>query len=622
MPTAIMTAANAYLKENDLAGQPAKPFKRDGRATFAVIDAALASLGVNGAISVKKASQDLLYADLVHDADVLAIVYNDAVAANNGIYAKVGASGSGSWAITGLVLPATFGDDLATALAQMEGVAAAAIATGEDATATAADRAQTTIDATNAAASATVSEDAAALAISAAAATGPAMIYDTKALADAALAGLPNLSIVEVLVDESLDDRRTRYRKESGVYAFKVYVDQPVQQLGSGNSYRIGLVAGTVDATVDGAVFFGGTASQPSYLGVNNVAPSQGGRANDVGYIAGAADVAGIFGGYDNVNNGLAGILASQHSIIYSGATHGTIIGGSEHAILATADYAGIFGGFHNTIEGNCDQSVILGGEMNTMEAGASAGLSGFRSGIVSGLSNVVSGQYGFIASGSNNRSDGTYNSILTGEGCTATGSRGLIHGRNIVYSGSYGTALGDTLTLGGTGSAAIGSNITVAYDYCYAFGLGAVAPCPGVIVFTPRNRSSVAGNNQLLMLNCSNETTNTTVTRLYASGTTYPSQAPDSIVCGTWWVTGVNTANGECANYKIDFVSQRIGTGTPTIKGTPTVTTLYNGLAIVTAPAMSVTTGGVYRVQVVGLAATNIAWTGTMFGQQTVFTP
>lgn len=50
-------------------------------------------------------------------------------------------------------------------------------------------------------------------------------IYDTKALATAAVGGLANLSIVEVLADESQSGARTRYRKESGSLVFKISMD-------------------------------------------------------------------------------------------------------------------------------------------------------------------------------------------------------------------------------------------------------------------------------------------------------------------------------------------------------------------------------------------------------------
>jgi len=50
---------------------------------------------------------------------------------------------------------------------------------------------------------------------------GVSAFYDTKAAADAALAGLADLATVMVFVDESQGNARTVYRKQSGAYALK-----------------------------------------------------------------------------------------------------------------------------------------------------------------------------------------------------------------------------------------------------------------------------------------------------------------------------------------------------------------------------------------------------------------
>lgn len=76
--------------------------------------------------------------------------------------------------------------------------------------------------ASSAATSATTALVAKDTAVAAASATGPVLIYDTKSAADAALSSLSNLQIVEVMVDESRSNMRTRYRKESGSYVFKL----------------------------------------------------------------------------------------------------------------------------------------------------------------------------------------------------------------------------------------------------------------------------------------------------------------------------------------------------------------------------------------------------------------
>lgn len=75
-----------------------------------------------------------------------------------------------------------------------------------------------------AAASASAAEAARDVTYSSAQSSG-VYIYDTKALADAAVAGLANLSIVEVMNDESQAGLRTRYRKESGLLVLKLTLE-------------------------------------------------------------------------------------------------------------------------------------------------------------------------------------------------------------------------------------------------------------------------------------------------------------------------------------------------------------------------------------------------------------
>jgi hypothetical protein len=112
--TAITDKANFEYRDMESPGStvPNEPDKAGIRQLFGVVDGALASLGVNGAITVKKATKALLDADLAHVADTLAVVYNDATAAYNGIYAKSGGSGSGAWTITDLALPMAIAAEL------------------------------------------------------------------------------------------------------------------------------------------------------------------------------------------------------------------------------------------------------------------------------------------------------------------------------------------------------------------------------------------------------------------------------------------------------------------------------------------------------------------------------
>jgi hypothetical protein len=75
--------------------------KSDVRAIGPLIDQALGFAGLAALVSVVKDTRAALDGDLAHAADVVALVYGDAAGGNNDLYVKVGASGAGSWTLTG-----------------------------------------------------------------------------------------------------------------------------------------------------------------------------------------------------------------------------------------------------------------------------------------------------------------------------------------------------------------------------------------------------------------------------------------------------------------------------------------------------------------------------------------
>lgn len=244
--SAITAAANLTYRDYVIPGDPGSgdhvPVKSEIRAVFAIIDTALGSLGVNGAISVNAATLVLLEANLAFDADTLAVVYNDPVSANNGIYVKTGASGFGTWDLTDLALPSTFADDIAAVLAQLETLAAAvaASAASQAAAETAAGEATASADSAEAASTASQGfrDDAQTAALEADAAriaseearddtliyaemTGPFLFYATRADAEAALAGLSDGQQVQVWADVTRGDARTAYEVVSAALEFR-----------------------------------------------------------------------------------------------------------------------------------------------------------------------------------------------------------------------------------------------------------------------------------------------------------------------------------------------------------------------------------------------------------------
>ncbi|WP_426235884.1 hypothetical protein [Pararhizobium sp. DWP1-1-3] len=85
----------ATLWADGPASAPYEPFKPDIRDWGTWIEGIIAAfLGNGGLIYTSRA---LLYADLAHPANSSAWVYGDATIAFNGVYKKIGGSGTGSW---------------------------------------------------------------------------------------------------------------------------------------------------------------------------------------------------------------------------------------------------------------------------------------------------------------------------------------------------------------------------------------------------------------------------------------------------------------------------------------------------------------------------------------------
>lgn len=396
-------------------------------------------------------------------------------------------------------------------------------------------------------------------------------------------------------------------------------------------SYLLGAnLYGSMDATLLGSWMVDGTSGFPNKVGINNTKPATepawGARANDTAYTPGTAYVAAIISGYDNVNNALAGLIASQHSMLYTGADHASAIGGSLNTIYDDTDYSIIAGGTSNRIQQRGRYAGIYNSDQCLIETGATDAESGFRSSIIGSALCTAGGRNAVILGSVSSIVQSIYGSVFAGETITLTnGSHMGAGGSNIIMgagaAATYSFVWGDDIQVDGSRSLVFGDGHRVAagVDYNVTTGYRCRPPFIGARVHSARQRGGIVGNNQALDWQASQETTDATTTRLPAAGSsTYPTQPDNSIVNGTIWVTAVSNA-GVCSSFKIDLTSERIGSGTATLRANVT-TTIYNGLALGTVPTVNVTTGGIYRVQVVGLAATNIRWDARFSGQQVGF--
>ncbi|MDK4727479.1 hypothetical protein [Rhizobium phaseoli] len=95
MPLTARQVWRDYVVDGVPSSGPYKPYKPDIRNWGTNLEGFLTAVGSNA--GTVKLTRALLYADLLHAADTMAWVVQDATIDYNGIYQKIGASGVGSW---------------------------------------------------------------------------------------------------------------------------------------------------------------------------------------------------------------------------------------------------------------------------------------------------------------------------------------------------------------------------------------------------------------------------------------------------------------------------------------------------------------------------------------------
>ena len=174
----------------------------------------------------------------------------------------------------------------------------------------------------------------------------------------------------------------------------------------------------------------------------------QQGSKNNENIIGGVPDTVGVnaknvidpnitnahyafIGGYDNVNNALAGTLMGYHCYISDLATHGAIYGGSYHKIL-DGDYAFIGGGTKNLIQNK------EGGNYGFLLSGNTNKLYGRFGGVIGGMNNrigneTVNKDYSSVIGSYLSSIDGDYATVLNGNECKATKDYTFARGKGAV---------------------------------------------------------------------------------------------------------------------------------------------------------------------------------------------
>lgn len=383
------------------------------------------------------------------------------------------------------------------------------------------------------------------------------------------------------------------------------------------------------------AVLGSGDATRPNKIGELNGLPVgtdvTPGWSADSGYVAGAADVAFIAGGYDQIVNSIgSAIFHAPHSMIsYTAAGHNWIIGGSYNWISAARST--ILGGRQNEITGGnlATFNTILGGDDNTISGSG--------------------GDYNIVLNGTdvNISSTGLAN-LAGGNNCDITGGDyNFVYGNGSSYTGSAdgNIIIGPSHSAAGTASGILGGSantLGASANNCFILGgtennlneVGSVAQGNNVLGVQPgahyigTNDLNETGDAQSYVFTAAARTTNATVQSIRSQNNVaaFSTSRITSFVGKVLLVAmrdgsadGDNDNSKLMATWHLEFGGQHDGPGAARLlhdaagESTATapsrnLTTIRDNITITTAPTVEIS-GSEFRVRVTGLAATTINW-------------
>lgn len=317
---------------------------------------------------------------------------------------------------------------------------------------------------------------------------------------------------------------------------------------------------------------------------------------DDSGYVAGAATVSAIVGGYDHVCNQIAGaVFGGGHNYMQSNSTgHSVIVGGSSNRVAGGR--AGIFSATDCTVTSAANSSVVIGGLGNTVRHTYAA--------VVGGSENVASGDKSLVLGGTGNTSGATAGAIVggTSNAITEGASSSVIIG---------GTA--NAISAAGTYSTTAGRSNTVGHTCAVVFGRDGVSDADNALTIA-KTKLSVVGDAQTTLFPMGIRTTNNTLTNLVTA--LIPPAVKMAIGIRST-VVGIDEATGSSAMYTWDGLAQWDGAGTTTFYdaggsgATRNFTEIVDNIGCSAVPLWAGNSS--LRPKVTGKTATNIKWVATV---------
>lgn len=346
-----------------------------------------------------------------------------------------------------------------------------------------------------------------------------------------------------------------------------------------------------------------GITTKPQGTPSSNSDPSAGANAtkglpwsDDSGYVSGAAGVCTIVGGYDHVNNQIAGtIVGGGHNYIqYNINGHSIIAGGSNQRIAAGR--GGIFAGLNNTLTSTATLSVVCGGSGNT--------ISGSYGAVLGGYENIVSGNSGAVTVGGNTNSAGGVTSAIIG-GANSTITPGATG--SVIAGGS-----GNTVGAGASYCIVSGRDNSVSHTLAAVFGRDATSDLDGCITLG-KTKLSTLGDQQTTTCTMGVRTTNDVLSNLVTAMT--PPAVKMAIGIRSAMV-GIDEATGNSCMFTYDGLAQWNGSTQATFYDaggsgtTRSFTQVVDNIGVAAVPHWAGNAS--LRPKVTGKAATNIKWSCT----------
>jgi hypothetical protein len=363
-----------------------------------------------------------------------------------------------------------------------------------------------------------------------------------------------------------------------------------------------------IDPHVHSSTVFGGLGNGdfPNLVGAS-FAGINGGPADT--YVAGSASYATISGGYDNVDNALAGAILSTHARLYTAATHGLIIGGGLHWI-SNGDSNSIVGGVQHHISSLNGDNIIAGGAQNVITGQGSA------SAIIGGAQQTISGgAYSAIVAGYSNSisAPAAAQTIIGGVSNTISGAAtfaAIAGGHNNVVSSNFGSIVGgyDNSVSGYAGAIVGGDTSQVTAPYAVAFGSGRVASWPGGVFYGARNQTTPGDRNNLIVAQ-SGQTSNATPQGLSGYGTgDYPSIPSNTAGIARVMIVGRQQHSNNVVAYT-GVVVFHSGNGGIVVADSQSWSKQVDQIGVAAQPALQSGANDLFALLVTGKAATIVDW-------------